>query len=75
MPVQVFKKLIDYFYTNKIDFNFYEAGWILSYYEMYSLEDDFLKTQCEKIVDSLHSSDWLDALKLGIEIGNNQLKV
>ena len=75
MPIHVFKKLIIWFYGIDVDFDVYEAGWILKCYSMYLMNDIELKRYCENVLRNIKKKYWLKTIKLGIELNDDGLKV
>ena len=75
MPIHVFRRLKMWFYGMDVEFDVYEAGWILNCYPIYLIKDIHLKRYCENILWRNLKKDWLNVIKLGIELDDDGLKV
>jgi hypothetical protein len=75
MPLETFRKILRFFYTQKIsEISFSDAVYISAFADYYLLKDTSLFKFCSEKASQLDSSNWMDAFILGIELGNEELK-
>jgi hypothetical protein len=64
MPISVFSKILDFFYSQVVNLTFTEAGWVLALAGYYHLEgEESFMNFCESVISlGLDDGNWFEAL-------------